>query len=70
MNRKHLVAIGVVIAVLLLLYWLFVAEDMNAWLNVNWFFGIFVWSYSDKDVSSQKNIKKYNPIWLPTEKKW
>ena len=56
MNRKHLVAIGVVIAVLLLLYWLFVAEDMNAWLNVNRFFGIFVWSYSDKDVSSQKNI--------------
>lgn len=35
MNRKHLVAIGVVIVVLLLLYWLFVAEDMNAWLNVN-----------------------------------
>ena len=35
MNRKHLVAIGVVIAVLLFLYWLFVAEDMNAWLNVN-----------------------------------
>lgn len=35
MNRKHLVAIGVVIAVLLLLYWLFVDEDMNAWLNVN-----------------------------------
>lgn len=35
MNRKHLVAIGVVIAVLLLLYWLFVAEDMKAWLNVN-----------------------------------
>lgn len=35
MNRKHLVAIGVVIAVLLLLYWLFVGEDMNAWLNVN-----------------------------------
>ena len=35
MNRKHLVAIGVVIAVLLLLYWLFVAADMNAWLNVN-----------------------------------
>ena len=35
MNRKHLVAIGVVIAVLLLLYWLVVAEDMNAWLNVN-----------------------------------
>ncbi len=35
MNRKHLVAIGVVSAVLLLLYWLFVAEGMNAWLNVN-----------------------------------
>ena len=59
MNRKHLVAIGVVIAVLLLLYWLFVAEDMDAWLNVNWFFGIFVWSYSDKDVSSQKNIDSW-----------
>ena len=59
MNRKHLVAIGVVIAVLLLLYWLFVAEDMNAWLIVNWFFGIFVWSYSDKDVSSQKNIDSW-----------
>ena len=59
MNRKHLVAIGVVIAVLLLLYWLFVAEDMNAWLYVNWFFGIFVWSYSDKDVSSQKNIDSW-----------
>ena len=35
MNRKHLVAIDMVNAVLLLLYWLFVAEDMNAWLNVN-----------------------------------
>lgn len=35
MKRKHLVAIGVCIAILLLLYWLLVAEDMNAWLNVN-----------------------------------
>ena len=35
MKRKHLVAIGVSIARLLLLYWLLVAEDMNAWLNVN-----------------------------------
>lgn len=35
MKRKHLVAIGVLIAILLLLYWLLVAEDMNAWLNVN-----------------------------------
>lgn len=35
MNRKQLVAIGVVIAIILLLYWLFVAEDLNAWLNVN-----------------------------------
>ena len=32
---KHLVAIGVSIAILLLLYWLLVAEDMNAWLTVN-----------------------------------
>ena len=56
MNRKHLVAIGVVIAVLLLLYWLFVAEDMNAWLTVNAFFGTVVWRDSDKDVSSRKNI--------------
>lgn len=35
MKRKHLIAIGVIIAILLLLYWLLVAEDMNAWLNVN-----------------------------------
>ena len=35
MKRKHLVSIGVSIAILLLLYWLLVAEDMNAWLNVN-----------------------------------
>ena len=35
MKRKHLVAIGVSIAILLLLYWLLVAGDMNAWLNVN-----------------------------------
>lgn len=35
MKRKHLVTIGVSIAILLLLYWLLVAEDMNAWLNVN-----------------------------------
>ena len=35
MKRKHLVAIGVSIDILLLLYWLLVAEDMNAWLTVN-----------------------------------
>lgn len=35
MKRKHLVVIGVSIAILLLLYWLLVAEDMNAWLTVN-----------------------------------
>ncbi len=35
MKRKHLVSIGVSIAILLLLYWLLVAEDMNAWLTVN-----------------------------------
>lgn len=35
MKRKHFIAIGVTIAILLLLYWLLVAEDMNAWLNVN-----------------------------------
>ena len=35
MKRKHLVPIGVSIAILLLLYWLLVAEDMNAWLTVN-----------------------------------
>ena len=35
MKRKHLVAIGVSIAILLLLSWLLVAEDMNAWLTVN-----------------------------------
>lgn len=35
MNRKHLVAIGVTIAIVLLLYWLFIAEDLNAWLSIN-----------------------------------
>ena len=35
MKRKHLVAIGVSIAILLLHYWLLVAEDMNALLTVN-----------------------------------
>ena len=35
MKRKQLVAIGVVIAVLLLLYWLFIAEDINAWITTN-----------------------------------
>lgn len=35
MKRKHLVAVGAIIAIALLLYWLFIAEDLNAWLNVN-----------------------------------
>lgn len=34
MKRKHLITIGVIIAIVLLLYWL-LAEDLNAWLNVN-----------------------------------
>lgn len=34
-QRKVLVAIAVIIFILLLLYWLFVAEDMNAFLPVN-----------------------------------
>ena len=38
MKRKHLVAVGAIIAIVLLLYWLFIAEDLNAWLNVNLFF--------------------------------
>lgn len=35
MKRKHLVAVGAIIAIVLLLYWLFIAEDLNVWLNVN-----------------------------------
>ena len=35
MKRKHFVAVGAIIAIVLLLYWLFIAEDLNAWLNVN-----------------------------------
>ena len=35
MKRKHLVAVGAIIAIVLLRYWLFIAEDLNAWLNVN-----------------------------------
>ena len=34
-QRKVLIAIAVVIFILLLLYLLFVAEDINAWLPVN-----------------------------------
>ena len=34
-QRKVLIAIAVVIFILLLLYWLFVAEDIKAWLPVN-----------------------------------
>ena len=34
-QRKVLIAIAVVIFILLLLYWLFVAEDINDWLPVN-----------------------------------
>ena len=34
-QRKVLIAIAVVIFILLLLYWLFVAEDINAWRPVN-----------------------------------
>lgn len=33
--RKVLITIGVVVLVVLLLYWLFIAEDMNAWVPVN-----------------------------------
>ena len=35
MKRRHLIAVGAIIAIVLLLYWLFIAEDLNAWLNVN-----------------------------------
>lgn len=35
MKRKNLIAIAVVIAIVLLLYWLFIAEDLNAWLGTN-----------------------------------
>ena len=34
-QRKVLIAIAVVIFILLLLYWVFVGEDINAWLPVN-----------------------------------
>ncbi len=33
MNRKHLISISVLTAILLLFYWLVIAEDMNAWLS-------------------------------------
>lgn len=34
-QRKALMAIAAVIFIILLLYWLFVAEDINAWIPVN-----------------------------------
>lgn len=33
--KRVLTAIAAVIFILLLLYWLFVAEDINAWIPVN-----------------------------------
>lgn len=48
MKRKHLVAVGAIIAIVLLLYWLFIAEDLNAWLNVNYFFRIIMRECLDK----------------------
>lgn len=54
MKRKHLVAVGAIIAIVLLLYWLFIAEDLNAWLNVNYFFVSSCGSVWINNVSSQK----------------
>ncbi len=34
-QRRLLTGIAVAILIILLLYWLFVAEDMSAWLPVN-----------------------------------
>lgn len=31
MERKHWLIIGVIAAIVLLLFWLFVAEDLSAW---------------------------------------
>ena len=47
MKRKHLVAVGAIIAIVLLLYWLFIAEDLNAWLNVNAEFNLQMQQNSD-----------------------
>lgn len=33
-QRKVLIGIAVVIFIVLLLYWLFIAEDMNAWMSM------------------------------------
>ena len=38
MKRKHLITIGVIIAIVLLLYWLFIAEDLNSLANVKLIF--------------------------------
>lgn len=35
MKRRNLIVVGVIIAIVLLLYWLLIAEDMNAWLGTN-----------------------------------
>ncbi len=35
MKRSHWITVGVVIAILLLLFWLFIAEDLNAWIGTN-----------------------------------
>lgn len=33
-QRKVLIGIAVVIFIVLLLYWLFIAEDMSAWMSM------------------------------------
>jgi hypothetical protein len=35
MKRKQMVAIGVGIAIVLLLFWLLIAEDLSAWMTTN-----------------------------------
>lgn len=35
MKRKQMVAIGVGIAIVLLLFWLSIAEDLSAWMTTN-----------------------------------
>lgn len=54
MKRKHLITIGVIIAIVLLLYWLFIAEDLNAWLNVIDFSVLSCEVVRINNVSSQK----------------
>ena len=56
MNRKHLISISVLTAILLLFYWLVIAEDMNAWLSTCLIFPYFLCAIMQIKCIFAKNV--------------